>query len=132
MGIIVPFGDTDQLPIDLRNFSGGSTTVRSFPERELGPQDRRGNPIGGEFYTTFNAEASVPVWKELRFVGFADSGNLLPRNEDMGLNDMHHAAGVGLRYDLPIGPVRLDYGWNLNRQEDEPEGAFHFGIGMSF
>ncbi|MCB1098417.1 MAG: BamA/TamA family outer membrane protein [Verrucomicrobiae bacterium] len=132
VGIIVPFGDTDQLPIDLRNFSGGSTTVRSFPERELGPQDRRGNPIGGEFYTTFNAEASVPVWKELRFVGFADSGNLLPRNEDMGLNDMHHAAGVGLRYDLPIGPVRLDYGWNLNRQEDEPEGAFHFGIGMSF
>ena len=131
-GIIVPFGDTDQLPIDLRHFSGGSSTVRSFPERELGPQDRRGNPVGGEFYTIFNAEASVPVWKGLRFAGFADSGNLLSAYEDISLDDMHHAAGVGLRYDLPIGPVRMDYGWNLNRQEDEPEGAFHLGIGMSF
>ena len=131
-GIIVPMGDTEQLPIDLRAFNGGSTTVRSFPQRELGPQDRRGNPIGGEFYTIFNAEASVPVWKELRFAGFLDSGNLLREYEDISLDDMHHAAGVGLRYDLPIGPIRLDYGWNLNRQTDEPEGAFHFGIGVSF
>ncbi|MDA0814458.1 MAG: BamA/TamA family outer membrane protein, partial [Verrucomicrobia bacterium] len=131
-GLMVPLGDTEQLPIDLRHFSGGSSTVRSFPERELGPQDRRGNPIGGEVYTIFNAEASVPVWKGLRFAGFADSGNLLSAHEDISLDDMHHAAGVGLRYDLPIGPIRLDYGWNLNRQEDEPEGAFHFGIGMSF
>lgn len=131
-GIIIPLGDTEQIPIDLRQFSGGSSTVRSFPERELGPQDRRGNPIGGEFYTIFNAEASVPIWKGLRLAGFADSGNLLSQHEDLSLDDLHHAAGLGLRYDLPIGPIRLDYGWNLNRQEDEPEGAFHFGIGVSF
>ncbi|MGK0185741.1 MAG: outer membrane protein insertion porin family [Verrucomicrobiales bacterium] len=131
-GIIIPFGDTEQLPIDLRHFSGGSSTVRSFPERELGPQDRRGNPIGGEFYTIFNTEASMPVWKGLRLAGFADAGNLLSQHDDLSLDEMHHAAGLGLRYDLPIGPLRLDYGWNLNRKEDEPEGAFHFGIGVSF
>ena len=131
-GVIVPIGDTEQLPIDVRHFSGGASTIRSFPEREAGPQDRRGNPIGGQFYTTFNAEASVPIWKELRLAGFVDSGNLLGDYDAISFDDMHHAAGAGLRYDLPVGPIRLDYGWNLNRGNDEPEGAFHFGIGMSF
>ena len=131
-GIIVPIGDTDQLPIDVRFFNGGSTTVRGFPQRELGPQDRRGNPIGGQFYTTLNAEAALPVFKGFKVAGFYDAGNLLADHEDASLDDMRYSAGVGLRYDLPIGPLRLDYGWNLDPKEDESSGAFHFGIGVSF
>ena len=49
VGLISPI--LDDLPIDVRFFNGGGTTVRSFAERELGPKDSGGNPLGGEIYT---------------------------------------------------------------------------------
>src|SRR6266567_3170864 len=66
------------LPIDERFFNGGATTVRSFGERDLGPHDPKGNPIGGEFYTVFNVEYTFPILGELQGALFYDAGNLLP------------------------------------------------------
>jgi outer membrane translocation and assembly module TamA len=45
---------------------------------------------------------------------------------------MRYALGVGLRYNLPIGPIRLDYGVNPDRRPDEDFGAFHFSFGFAF
>ena len=120
------------LPIDERFFNGGSTTVRSFAERELGPSDRRGNPLGGEFYTIFNAEYIFPIYGELQGALFFDAGNLLPSSEDPSFDEMRYALGGGLRYKLPIGPIRLDYGINPNPQRGEADGAFHFSFGFAF
>jgi len=120
------------IPIDERFFNGGSTTVRSFGERTLGPHDRRGNPIGGEFYTVFNVEYTFPLLGELQGVVFTDAGNLLPTTQDAGLDDMRYAIGAGLRYKLPIGPIRLDYGVNPDPRPDEDFGAFHFSFGFAF
>lgn len=119
------------VPIDERFFLGGSTTVRSFAERELGPSDN-GNPIGGEFYTVFNAEYTFPIYGELLGAVFVDAGNLLPEASQPGLNDLRYGVGVGLRYNLPIGPIRLDYGVNPSPRRDEAFGAFHFSIGFAF
>jgi outer membrane protein assembly factor BamA len=63
---------------------------------------------------------------------FVDAGNLLPDARSPGLNDMRYAIGVGLRYNLPIGPVRLDYGINPDPHTDEAFGAFHFSFGFAF
>jgi outer membrane protein assembly factor BamA len=136
-GIVYPLdmaGTTAALaiPIDERFFIGGSTTVRSFDERDLGPHDPRGNPIGGEYYTIFNVEYTFPVYGELAGAVFVDAGNLLPDARSPGLNDMRYGVGVGLRYNLPIGPVRLDYGINPSPREDEKFGAFHFSFGFAF
>ena len=120
------------IPVDLRFFSGGGQSVRSFPERELGPQDRRHHPTGGEFFTVFNAEYSIPLQDSFYLAIFADAGNLLDSIDDISLDDMHFAAGLGLRYDLPIGPLRVDYGFNLNRKQGEPKGSFHIGFGFAF
>lgn len=120
------------LPIDERFFNGGATTVRSFGERDLGPLDPKGNPIGGEFYTVFNVEYTFPIYGELQGALFFDAGNLLPTSEEPGLDDMRYALGGGLRYKLPIGPIRLDYGWNPDRQPGEDFGAFHFSFGFAF
>ena len=100
------------IPIDERFFIGGATTVRSFGERDLGPHDNHGHPVGGEFYTVFNVEYTFPIFGELQGAVFTDAGNLLPSSEDIGLNDMRYAIGAGLRYKLPVGPIRLDYGVN--------------------
>jgi outer membrane protein insertion porin family len=120
------------IPIDERFFIGGSTTVRSFGERDLGPHDLRGNPIGGEYYTIFNVEYTFPLYGELLGAVFVDAGNLLPDARSPGLDDMRYAIGVGLRYNLPIGPIRLDYGVNPSPRADEDFGAFHFSFGFAF
>jgi outer membrane protein assembly complex protein YaeT len=133
-GIIHSLDGSDMvsdLPIDERFFNGGNTTVRSFTERDLGPHDGD-NPIGGEFLTVFNVEYTFPIYGELQGAAFVDAGNLLPSSEDPGLDDMRYAIGLGLRYKLPIGPIRLDYGYNPDRHPGEDAGAFHFSFGFAF
>ena len=120
------------LPIDERFFNGGATTVRSFGERDLGPHDPKGNPIGGEFFTVFNVEYTYPLYGELQGAVFFDAGNLLPSSEEPGLGDMRYALGLGLRYKLPIGPIRLDYGFNPDQESGEDFGAFHLSFGFAF
>jgi outer membrane protein assembly factor BamA len=120
------------IPIDERFFNGGADTVRSFGERELGPHDNHGHPVGGEFFTVFNVEYTFPILGELQGAIFMDAGNLLPTSEDIGLSDMRYAIGAGLRYKLPVGPIRLDYGVNPDPHPDEDFGAFHFSFGFAF
>jgi len=120
------------IPIDERFFNGGSDTVRSFGERDLGPHDPKGHPIGGEFFTVFNIEYTFPIFGELQGALFTDAGNLLPTSEEPGLDDLRYAIGAGLRYKLPIGPIRLDYGVNPDPHPDEDFGAFHFSFGFAF
>ncbi len=119
------------VPIDERFFNGGSSTVRSFAERELGPSDR-GNPIGGEFFSVYNVEYTFPVFGELQMAVFLDAGNLLAQAEDIGFGNMRYAVGLGLRYQLPIGPLRIDYGVNPSPRNGEAFGAFHFSFGFAF
>jgi len=121
----------EDIPIDERFFNGGNTTVRSFTERDLGPHDGD-NPIGGEFLTVFNVEYTFPIYGELQGAAFIDAGNLLPSSENPSLDDMRYAIGLGLRYKLPIGPIRLDYGYNPDRRAGEDVGAFHFSFGFAF
>jgi outer membrane protein insertion porin family len=120
------------IPIDERFFNGGAATVRSFGERDLGPHDNHGHPVGGEFFTVFNVEYTFPIFGELQGAIFSDAGNLLPTSEDVGLNNMRYAIGAGLRYKLPVGPIRLDYGINPDPRPDEDFGAFHFSFGFAF
>jgi outer membrane protein assembly factor BamA len=130
-GVIYPLGDGD-LPIDERFFNGGANTVRSFNEREMGPQDPNGEHIGGEAYTAFTAEWDFPLVGDLYGAVFVDAGNLLPLAEDFGLSNMRYALGMGLRYYLPIGPVRFDVALNPDPEEGETNGSLHFGFGFSF
>ena len=154
LGIIQPFGSTagsifinndddpktpavaggPRLPIDERFFLGGSTSVRSFVERELGPYDPRSKqPIGGEAFTLFNAEYQFPLFlADLKGAVFFDAGNLRSRADQLGFTDERYAIGAGIRYNLPIGPLRLDYGVNPNPKGKEYVGAFQFSFGFAF
>ena len=153
-GVIQPFDSTDRsiyynndddpktppvaggpaLPIDERFFLGGSTSVRSFVERELGPYDPRSKqPIGGEAFTLFNAEYQFPlILADLKGAIFFDAGNLRPRADQFGVTDERYAIGTGIRYNLPIGPLRIDYGFNPDPKGKEYIGAFQFSFGFAF
>lgn len=132
MNFIIPSGESDELPIDLRLFNGGARSVRSFPERELGPKGSGDYPLGGEASWVVNAEVSRPIAGPLRGVAFVDAGTLAREFSELTSAEVEVAVGLGVRLDLPIGPVRLEYGYNLTRDANEPTGALHFAIGVAF
>lgn len=118
--------------IDLRFFTGGSNSVRSFRERELGPWSFTGYPIGGEAHWVTNFEYTRKLAGPLRGVVFVDAGGLSRDWEDFGFSDPEVAVGLGLRINLPIGPARLEYGHNLTQNVRDPSGIWHFAIGATF
>lgn len=122
-GLIIPTGEDEDLPIDLRKFLGGSNTVRSFPERELGPK-YEDEPLGGTAWWVSNFEYTRAAFGPVKVVGFFDAGSLD--------SEIEMALGLGVRVDLPVGPIRLEYGHSLTRDPNEPSGAFHFAIGTTF
>ncbi len=122
--------DAINVPIDARFFNGGSNSVRSFAERQLGPMSH-GHPVGGDIYTVFNLEYTFPITGALSGATFVDAGSLT--NDSLpNSGDLRYGVGVGIRYKLPIGPVRLDFGLNPDRRADESIGAVNFSFGFAF
>jgi outer membrane protein assembly complex protein YaeT len=123
-------GKPDDIPIDERFFNGGSTSVRSFPERRLGPSDWHGYTIGGDTFTTFNAEYQFPVWGSLIGALFADAGSVGASPSSIGT--MRYGVGPGIRYASPVGPLRIDVGFNPDRRTGERQMVIHISFGMAF
>jgi outer membrane protein assembly complex protein YaeT len=129
----------DDLPASERFFAGGSTTLRGFALDSVGtPQTfgPRGFPVGGNAMLLLNGELRVPIWGRLGGQAFVDGGNVYRRVEEFSLADLRGSVGFGLRFRSPIGPVRLDMGFPLDRQivggDLEPAYQFHFLFGHAF
>ncbi|HEU5180048.1 MAG TPA: outer membrane protein assembly factor BamA [Candidatus Polarisedimenticolia bacterium] len=133
IGMEFPYRPTDLVPISERFFAGGDTTVRGFERDELGPKDPvTGEPLGGEGLFIVNEEYRFPIWRFLRGVVFVDAGNLASSVSELFPLRMRWVAGTGIRIDTPIGPFRLEYGWKLDREDDESPGEWNFSIGQAF
>jgi outer membrane protein assembly complex protein YaeT len=132
-GIIIPLQDTEVIPLQERFFSGGDSSIRSFERDEAGPKVN-GDPIGGEAFTTYNLELRFPllVAEELRGAIFGDMGTVNEFYEDFGGGRYFFAVGVGIRYNTPVGPLRVDAAFNPDRQDGEDFGEIHFGLGYPF
>ncbi|MEN8772235.1 MAG: BamA/TamA family outer membrane protein [Akkermansiaceae bacterium] len=122
-GFISPTVDNESLPIDLRKFQGGANTIRSFPELEMGPSFD-GYALGGTKWWLANAEYMHTIAGPIRGIVFIDTAGLD--------SEVELAAGVGVRINLPVGPIRFEYGRSLSQDSGEPSGAFHFAIGTTF
>jgi outer membrane protein assembly factor BamA len=129
------------LPASERFFAGGDTSVRGFSLDRLGNAEtigeQTGFPTGGNSVVVLNAELRVNVASALQVVGFLDAGNVFPRASDLDFMDLRPAAGTGLRYRSPVGPVRFDLGFNLNPRElvpgtPERRAVFHISLGQAF
>ena len=131
-GYIDPLGSTTSIPIDKRFFLGGRTTVRGFSQDSIGPKNTLGSAIGGEKMLNFNAEIRMRLIGNFGGLLFYDAGNVWASDETARLSDMRTAAGVGLRYLTPVGPLSLEYGHKLDRKKDESIGEWYFTIGNIF
>ncbi|MCC6165321.1 MAG: BamA/TamA family outer membrane protein [Acidobacteria bacterium] len=128
------------LPAAERFFAGGDNTVRGFAQDRLGEPatlDRNGLPTGGNALLIFNSEVRVPVWRGLVAAGFIDAGNVFQRVSNLDLARIRGAAGVGVRYLSPIGPIRVDLGFKLSPMTfangmKESRTALHITVGQAF
>jgi outer membrane protein assembly complex protein YaeT len=153
-GLIVPGEGLDVIPLDRRFYNGGANSVRSFQENEPGPVDPQGGHPGGLANNVVNLEWRQHLAGDVGINLFFDTGNISPNRsrEQVGVPiyttraelmqavfsdyfaDFRSALGVGLEYFLPIGPARLDFGFNPNPSTTPKEAAYalHFSIGMVF
>ncbi|MFT7485922.1 MAG: outer membrane protein insertion porin family, partial [Candidatus Paceibacteria bacterium] len=132
-GLIVPTEGTQFIPLQERFFNGGQDTVRSFREDELGPTDANGNPIGGEVYSVFSLEYRRTLFGTFSAALFADAGNVeLAHTDFLKLKDLRYGVGPGVRWLLPIGPLRLDWGINPKPRPGEEEWVLQFSLGVAF
>jgi outer membrane protein insertion porin family len=118
-----------ELPAAERFFLGGATSVRGFEFRDIGPKDSRGNPLGGTSFLQFNLEIGRSFGRLLRLVTFFDAGNVYNPGNQFDFGDLRRSAGVGFRLITPLGPIRLDYGFKLDRRRGESMGAIGFLLG---
>ena len=121
----------DELPFFDRLFAGGEFSVRGYPTNSLGPQDENGTPVGGEAMFITNQELRFPIWTLLSGVAFFDAGNVWETRQDVE-STLFKSIGLGLRADSPIGPLRLDFAYPLDRREGDPEYKIYFGLGQTF
>jgi len=117
------------LPVYERYYLGGIGTLRGL--RDIGPRDPvTGDLIGGTTMLSFSADYVFPLIKNagMKGVVFYDTGNAWENGYH--LNDMRQTAGAGIRWYSPVGPLRLEWGYVLDRKDGEDPSRWEFTIGM--
>lgn len=127
------------LPAGRRFFAGGSTSVRGFQQDRLGVPailNDAGFSNGGNGLVILNGEVRTRLFSTVFLVGFMDGGNVFRRVGDIRADDFRGSAGFGIRYRSPLGPLRLDLGFKLDRRfvagKRERGWEFHLSIGEAF
>jgi outer membrane protein insertion porin family len=122
----------DPLPVFERFYLGGPNSIRSFKARRISPRDDEGTRIGGTSQVLGNVEYIIPLPFNFRVAGFFDIGNVYGFGTKFDVTNTREAAGAGIRWQSPFGPIRVDYGLNLDRRKGEDFGAIQFSVGSPF
>lgn len=144
------WGSGNDVPIYDRLFLGGSNNLRGFNYRDVGPRDFTGEPLGGKSMARATVEFTGPIVAKARWAIFYDTGFVNPDAWDFSLqtqttirkpgstkppiqfDNIASDIGVGVRLDLPIGPLRIDYGIPLQKNGNSGGGKFNFNVGYQF
>ncbi|MCE5194519.1 MAG: outer membrane protein assembly factor BamA [Nitrospiraceae bacterium] len=120
-----------KLPLYERYYVGGIYTIRGLGFGEGGPKDSSGDPMGGKQQILFNTEFIYPLISELKLKGlvFFDSGMAYDSLKEA---ELRYTTGLGFRWISPVGPLRIEWGYNLKPKEGEGKSRFEFTIGSFF
>jgi outer membrane protein insertion porin family len=138
-GVVDSYGNSPDVPFFERYFLGGPNSLRGYKYRYVSPRQLpnipENEPIGGDTYWFASAEYSIPIFEQERGVGvrlafFYDIGSVGASPFNMNVSGYSDDVGIGLRLNLPIGPLRLDYGIPLQHdQYSSAAGKFQFTVG---
>jgi outer membrane protein assembly complex protein YaeT len=129
----------EDLPSSERFFAGGDTSIRGFELDRVGAPNTisaNGYPTGGNAVLLLNGELRFPVWKKIGAVAFVDGGNVFRRVTEFDMTELRGTYGFGIRYRSPVGPIRVDLGFKMDRRiiagVREPLTQIHFSLGQAF
>lgn len=117
------------VPASYRFYTGGMNSNRAYSYRQLGPTNALGDPIGSNSILETTAEYRFPIYGNFRGVVFNDN-TFIGKDDIPDYNQGYYSAGVGLRYVTPIGPIAIDFGFDI--EDPSAHYAFHFHIGELF
>jgi len=124
--------DFNDIPADLRFYAGGGGSIRGYAYQKVGPLVE-GDPIGGRSLLEFSAELRFKVTETIGFVVFLDGGSAFEATYPNFDETIRWGAGPGVRYYTPIGPLRLDIGFPLNKRADIDDSyQIYVSIGQAF
>ena len=132
VGVINDWNDSG-VPIYERFYAGGAGTIRGYKYRKVGPRVF-GEPVGGNSMLIANSELTFPLIKRvIKAALFYDLGNVWAKSSDIDLSDLKTGAGLGIRINTPIGPLKLDYGYGFDPDPGEKkEGHFYFSMSRAW
>jgi outer membrane protein assembly factor BamA len=120
------------IPFNKRIFAGGEDSVRGYQRGEAGPRNADNEVIGAEAALVWMLELEQLLTSTWSVVGFVDGVAQAAEIQEPLWNEVLWSIGAGLRWNSFIGPVRLEYGYNLNRRQGDPFGTLHFSVGFPF
>jgi outer membrane protein insertion porin family len=130
---VATWGSGSSVPIYDRLYLGGANNLRGFKYQDVGPKDQFGNDLGGNSLARLTIEYTVPVIERVRAAVFYDTGFVNAGSWSFGTNNVNSDFGFGLRLDLPIGPIRIDYGIPVQSDKfNNSSGRFQFSVGYQF
>ena len=123
--------DDEPFPLFKRFFPGGINSVRGYKNRTLGPKDENGNEYGGSKEFVNNLEVIFPLINSAGFKGvvFYDIGNAFDDGVSIDFGELREAYGYGIRWSSPVGPIRVEFGFPIDREEGESSMVTMFSFG---
>lgn len=133
-GVITQLGapDGQLIPVNKRFFPGGDSSIRGYQKDEAAPRGADGRFIGAETYTLLNVELEQAITTTWSVVLFGDALGEAASLGDYPWDERLYSVGLGIRYQTIVGPVRLEYGRNVNPRPGDPSGTLHFSVGFPF
>jgi outer membrane protein assembly complex protein YaeT len=132
-GVITTLGTSDtDLPVNKRFFPGGDNSIRGYQKGEAAPRGADGLFIGAKSYVLFNFELEQALTTNWSLVVMADALGTAARLKSYPFSERLYTVGLGLRYQTLIGPIRIEYGHNLNPRSEDPRGTWLISIGYPF
>jgi len=132
-GVGSAYGSSGDIPLSERYFLGGGDSIRGFEFRQVGPKDENDEPIGGDAMLAGSVEYTFPLISRIRGAAFFDMGNVYENPGDL-MGGIVASVGMGVRLNLPVGPIKLDYGIPVitDQWTEGDKGAFSFNVGTIF
>lgn len=133
-GLVTTFGANDDrsLPVNVRYFPGGDSSIRGYQRGEAAPRAANGQFVGAKTYLQLNLELEQALTNKFSAVAFVDALGTAVSLADYPFSERLYSAGLGVRYHTLIGPLRLEYGRNLNPRPLDPHGTLQISLGFPF